>query len=166
MTRLTHLRGIMLIAIMFAACVSSQTNAADTLQLSQDGWYRWRVPSVQQNNEEETIYVLVSSGKPQEIEISGHWCNGRKHEPAIDLGLLTTDASIDWLQQYLGTRSDLSEDALAAISRHAGDRALRVLIDIVESDTDQDTRQEAIFWMAESESDAAFDYLDRLLMAK
>jgi len=165
MARATYLRGILLLAIMSAACAGSQTYAANVLQLTEDGWYRWRVPAAQPN-EEETIYVRVNAGKPQAIEISGHWCNGQKHAAAIDLGVLTTDESIDWLQRYLGADSDLREDALAAISRHAGHRALQVLIDIIESDADRETRQEAIFWMAQSESDAAFAYLDRLLLAR
>ncbi|MDH4125304.1 MAG: hypothetical protein OEV69_06665, partial [Gammaproteobacteria bacterium] len=103
--------------------------------------------------------------RAEEIEIAGHWCRQRRHEAAVDHGLLSTDTSIDWLQQHLGNPSDLGEHALAAISRHAGHRALQILIDIVESDAAADTRQEAIFWMTMSGSDAAFDYIDGLLMA-
>ena len=69
------------------------------------------------------------------------------------------------MQQFLGSRSDLSSDALAAISRHAGSRALQILIDIVESDAHMDVREEAVFWMAMSESEEAFAYIDHLLMA-
>jgi hypothetical protein len=39
------------------------------------------------------------------------------------------------------------------------------LINIVESDAHMDVREEAVFWMAQSQSDDAYDYLDRLLMA-
>ena len=131
------------------------------------GWHTWQVPSVR-FAENETIYVLIKSGETKEIEVAGDWCWGRsernRRNNPIDHGVLTTDESIDWLQQYLGTRSDLSSDALAAISRHAGERALQILIDIVESDAHIDIREEAVFWMAMSESEAAFAYIDRLLM--
>jgi len=163
MSLLIRVRGLVVVALMIAAGFSSQSNAAGTIVFNEDGWHSWQVPSVEYA-EEETIYVLIKSGKTKEIEIRGHWCNGHSHKDAIDHGVLSTDASIDWLQQYLGTRSDLSSDALAAISRHAGSRSLQILIDIVESDAHIDIREEAVFWMAQSESEAAFNYIDRLLM--
>ena len=163
MSLLVRMRGLIVVALMVAAGLSNQSDAASPINLSEDGWHTWRVASVKQPDE-ETIFVLVKSGKPVEIEIAGNWCNRRRHEQAIDLGLLSTDESIDWLQRHLGTRSDLSSDALAAVSRHAGDRSLQILIDIVESDADDEIREEAVFWMAMSESDDAFNYIDRLLM--
>ena len=47
---------------------------------------------------------------------------------------------------------------------HEGSRAVQILIDVVESDAHMDIREEAVFWMAQSDSEEAFDYLDRLLM--
>lgn len=164
MAFLFRLRGLAVVALMFAAGISSQTIAAGTLQLNEDGWHRWQVSSVKQHAD-ETIFVLIMSGKAKDIEIAGHWCNGHRHEQAIDHGLLSTDESIDWLQQHLDDPSSLRSDAIAAISMHAGDRPLQILIDIVESDADHEIREEAVFWMAMSESDAAFDYIDKLLMA-
>jgi hypothetical protein len=163
MSALIRLRGLVVVALMVAAGLSNQTNAAAPVEITGDGWHRWQVPSVK-HLEDETIYVLIKSGKTKEIEIRGHWCNGHTHKNALDHGTLSTDESIDWLQQYLGTRSDLSSDALAAISRHAGPRSLKILIDIVESDAHNDIREEAVFWMAMSESEEAFNYIDRLLM--
>ncbi len=169
MSLLIRMRGLIMVALMVAAGLSNQTNAASPLQLSEDGWHSWRVASDERSGE-ETIYVLIKSRKPIEIEILGQWCNGRwrersRHEQAIDLGLLSTDESLDWLQQHIGTRSDLSSDALAAISRHTGDRTLQILIEIVESDAHDEIREEAVFWMATSESEDAFDYINRLLMS-
>ena len=42
---------------------------------------------------------------------------------------------------------------------------MQIMIDIVESDAHMDVREEAVFWMAQSGSQEAFAYLDRLLMA-
>ncbi len=164
MARLNRIASLLLLVLLAAAGAGSEIRAAEMLNLVDDGWYTWRVASVSEFDEEQ-FYVLVKSGEPRKIEIVGHWCSDRKHNSAVDLGLLETDASIDWLQQYTGKRSDLGSDALAAISRHTGSRALSILIDIVESDAHMDVREEAVFWMANSGSEAAFNYIDRLLMA-
>ncbi len=168
MLRLNRFSGLVLIVLLLAAGASSEARAAEPINLSDDGWYTWRVASAGQYDEEQ-FYVLIKSGKPKEIEIVGHWCNNWKRSDknypvATDLGLLDTNSSIDWLQQYTGERTDLSSEALAAISRHEGTRAVQVLIDIVESKAHMDVREEAVFWMAQSDSEEAFNYLDRLLM--
>lgn len=168
MRRLGRFTGLVLVGLLFAAGTSSQTRAAEAINLSADGWYTWRVASAGEYDEEQ-FYVLIKSGKPKEIEIVGHWCNrwsrsDKRWPEATDFGRLDTDSSIDWLQQYIGERSDLSSDALAAISMHEGPRAVQVLIDIVESRAHMEVREEAVFWMAQSDSEEAFDYLDRLLM--
>ena len=163
MSQFIRFRGLVVVALMVAAGLSNQSNAAATIEFKEDGWHRWQVPSVE-HPEEEVIYVRVKSGETKEIEIRGDWCNGHTHKNAIDHGTLSTDESIDWLQQYLGIRSDLGSDALAAISRHAGDRSLKILVDIVESDAHKDIREQAVFWMAMSGSEKAFVYIDRLLM--
>jgi len=164
MARLNRIASLVLVVLLAAAGAGSEIRAAEMLNLVDDGWYTWRVASVSEF-EEDQFYVLVKSGEPRKIEIVGHWCSDRKHSGAVDLGLLETDVSIDWLQQYAGKRSDLGSDALAAMSRHAGGRALTILIDIVESDAHMDVREEAVFSMANSGSEAAFNYIDRLLMA-
>ena len=168
MALLNRLSRLLLVVLLVAAGASSQARAAETVDLSDDGWHSWNVASAEEF-EEERFYVLIKSGEVKKIEIVGHWCNGRRqsdtrHADAVDLGLLETDQSIDWFQQYIGDRSDLSSDALAAVSMHEGSRAVQILIDVVESDAHMDIREEAVFWMAQSESQAAFDYLDRLLM--
>jgi hypothetical protein len=168
MALLSRISSLLMVLLMVAAGASSEIRAAEPINLSDDGWYTWRVASAGEYNEEQ-FYVLVKSGKPKEIEIVGHWCNNwkrsdKEYPEATDLGLVDTDTSIDWLQQYTGKRTDFSSDALAAISMHEGSRALAILIDIVESDAHMDVREEAVFWMAQSESENAFDYLDRLLM--
>jgi hypothetical protein len=168
MARLNRFSGLLLTVLLLAAGASSQARAAEPINLTDDGWYTWRVASTGEYDEEQ-FYVQLNSGQPTEIEIVGHWCNSwnrsaKKYPEATDLGLLDTDTSIDWLQQLTGERSDLSSDALAAISMHEGSRAVQILIDVVESDAHMDVREEAVFWMAQSDSEEAFDYLDRLLM--
>jgi hypothetical protein len=97
MVGLNRIASLMLVVLLAAAGASSEIRAAEMLNLVDDGWYTWRVASVSQFDEEQ-FYVLVKSGEPRKIEIVGHWCSDRKHTNAVDLGLLETDASIDWLQ--------------------------------------------------------------------
>ena len=54
--------------------------------------------------------------------------------------------------------------ALAAISRHSGKYAFQVLAEVVESNANDEFREEAIFWMVVSESEDSFAYIDRLIM--
>jgi hypothetical protein len=168
--RLNRFSGLLLLVMLLAAGASGQARAAEPINLADDGWYTWRVASAGEYDEEQ-FYVHLKSGKPKAIEIVGHWCNrwkrsDKNYPDATDLGLLDTDTSIDWLQPLTGERSDLSSDALAAISMHKGRRAVQILIDVVESDAHMDVREEAVFWMAQSDAEEAFDYLDRLLMIK
>jgi len=81
-----------------------------------------------------------------------------------DLGLVSADDSIDWLRPHIEAESDIASDALAAISRHSGSYAFQVLAEVVESDADDEFREEAVFWMVVSESEDAFAYIDRLIM--
>jgi hypothetical protein len=170
MAQASRLAGLLLALVLFAAGSNSEIRAAEIIKLDDDGWYTWRVKSVGEY-EEQKFYVQVQDGKAKEIEIVGRWCDGwhrseREYPEAVDLGLLEADPSIDWFEQYIGKRSDLGSDALAAISMHKSERALQVLVGVVESDVDMDVREEAVFWMTQSGSEAAFEYLDRLLMAK
>lgn len=161
---------LLLIIALVAASIFSEARAAESIRFGDDGWYTWRVATTGEFAEEK-FYVRIKSGEPTEIEVIGHWCHGWKrsrtrYPDATDLGLLDTDLSIEWFKQYIGERSDLSSDALAAISMHDSDRAVQVMIDVVESDAHMDVREEAVFWMAQSESEAAFAYLDKLLMKR
>lgn len=161
---------LLLIVALVAAGIFSEARAAEAISFSDDGWYTWQVATTGEFAEEK-FYVRVTSGEPKEIEIIGHWCHGWKrsrtrYPDATDLGLVDTDLSLDWFAQYIGDRSNLASDALAAISMHDSDRAVEILIGVVESDVHMDVREEAVFWMAQSESETAFAYLDKLLMKR
>ena len=178
MTSLYRLSVLLLVVLLIAAGVSSPIRAQEPLAVGDDGWYTWTVASVDEF-EEELFYVKMQLGEARKIKIIGRWCicsarngwNGwrgnrgeREFPDAVDLGRVDTDSSIDFFERYIGRRTDLSSDALAAISQHEGQRAVQIMIDIVESDAPIDVREEAVFWMAQSGSEQAFAYLDRLLL--
>ena len=170
MFRPTRVRGLGVIAIMVVACLGNETIASNVLDISEDGWYTWRAPAVKNSETREIqIYVLIEAGQTSKISLPRWHCRtGNKLEKinaeTKDLGSVSADDSIDWLRQHIKAESDLASDALAAISQHAGNYAFQVLADVVESDADDEFREEAIFWMVVSETDDAFAYIDRLIM--
>ncbi len=59
------------------------------------------------------------------------------------------------------------EKAVFALSQLPGGRAVKALIAIVEdSETETSIRKRALFWLAQTESDTALDYLHRLLVGE
>ena len=178
MTSLYRLSVLLLIVLLVVASISSPIKAQEPLAVGDDGWYTWTVASVDEF-EEELFYVKMQSGEARKIKIISRWCNcsarngrnswrgmrGEREFPdAVDLGFVATDLSIDFFEPYIGKRTNLGSDALAAISQHEGQRAVQIMIDIVESDAPMGVREEAVFWMVQSGSEQAFAYLDRLLM--
>jgi hypothetical protein len=60
--------------------------------------------------------------------------------------------------------ADVREHAVFALSRLPGERATRALITIAEDGSiSREQRKRAVFWLAQSESDSAQAYLDRIL---
>ena len=115
---------------------------------------------------EVQVYVLMDAGTPMKVTVLSPQCEVRTKTQIFDRGRIGADASVDWLQQHIRNDSRLTSDVLAAVSLHGGDRALEVLIAVVESERDRDVRKEAVFWLVQSGSKAAFDYIDQLLTGR
>ena len=59
--------------------------------------------------------------------------------------------------------SDVREEAVFALSQLPEERAVKALASVLEDRSlDRDIREQALFWLAQSESDEAFAYVDRL----
>ncbi len=80
------------------------------------------------------IYVRLSNGKPKDIRVLSSNCPVSTESDVADHGLVTVNENIRWFRSII-------ED------RHVSN----------------DVREEALFGLVQTESDAAFDYLDRLL---
>ena len=112
---------------------------------------------------EVQIYALMQSGIPIKVTVLSPQCSVSTDTKINDHGLLDQDVSISWLRPYIKPRSRISSDVLHAISAHGGDRSLKVVVAVVESNNDGSLLSEAIFWLVQSDSDAAFEYIGRLL---
>lgn len=81
-----------------------------------------------------TLYVRKDNGQPSQIRVFDSSCVVSSSESITDMGQLSQDASV------------------------------AMLLDIArERSIDMEVREEALFWLAQSNSDTAFEYFDRLL---
>ena len=61
---------------------------------------------------------------------------------------------------------DVRREAVFAMSRLPGERGIDALFGVLgDRQMDREVREQALFWLAQSDSDRAFEYLDRLLAA-
>ena len=145
--------------VLFAACIASESYSSDLLRFDGDGWFAWQIAE----DEELELYARIESGRPREIRIP-RWDCGRQDPPAAEsLGTVSAAESVAWLSRFIDPRSDISNEVMAAISAHPGGVGTRVLQDVVKSDRNRKNREEAVFWLAQSDDDAAFAFLDALL---
>jgi hypothetical protein len=115
-------------------------------------------------SDEMQIYVKSNAGKVVEIRAFSPQCPVESEHKIHDLGKVDNAESVAWLTPYLREDSDLGEDAIAAIAAHAGTEAFTALRALVENRRlDMDVREQALFWLVQSDSDEAFDYLTALL---
>ena len=140
--RAAKLVALSLIAIVFLA--SPSPARASTFDQG-DGWYQWRVESAANTglsccgklSGELTIYVRAKNGSPVRIRGFDSGCVKAPSETVTDLGFVSTERS----------------DAL--------------LLEIVQADDiDMDVREDAMFWLVHTGSDATFEYVDQLLSSR
>ena len=111
-----------------------------------------------------SVYVRIDASRVTRIRALTANCPVTTRTAVNDMGEVDNSASVAWLLQQVAANSRVADGALAAISAHAGDEAFVALTNLLEDrDRKQKTREQALFWLAQSESERAFDYLDALL---
>ncbi len=161
---------VALYALLMGAAVLSSATADELLQPDTDGWHTWQVDEPGVSSEmccftwrrgddsrkgcnldghsiafsdsgdcavapgTIQIYVRLDDGKPKDIRVLSSNCSVSTESEVADHGMVSADESLDWF------RSIIEDQRL-----------------------DMDIREEALFGLVQSESTAAFDYLDRLL---
>lgn len=127
---------LLLIALFVAACIGSESLAAKFSVPSDDGWYTWQVDA--SDGGELQVYALIESGSPTKFRVRGGsvcYSAFRFNVDANDLGMIETDESIAWLQDFIRPAGDLSSDAIIAISLHAGDLPFEIIDQILSAST-------------------------------
>ena len=110
------------------------------------------------------IYARMKDGELRSLRALSASCEVRASSEIRDLGVVDTDASLDWLSRRLDAQPKRADDVMMAIIVHQGPRPVEMLFDIVTNRrSDIGLREHALFWLVQSDSDLAFEYLDGLL---
>lgn len=161
---------LLLLSALLGAALWGSKATAESLSADADGWHTWQVdePGVSsemccftwnRGNKSRKgcnldahsiafsdsgdcavaagtiqIYVRLDNGEPKDIRVLSSNCPASTESEIRDHGLVSAEESLDWF------RSIIEDQGL-----------------------DMDIREEALFGLVQSESTAAFDYLDRLL---
>ena len=111
-----------------------------------------------------SVYVRIKAGELTKVRALASDCPVATQTPVNDMGVVANAASVTWLALQIDAKRRVSEDAIAAISAHAGDEAFATLTDLLEDrNRTMKTREQALFWLAQRDSDRAFEYLDALI---
>lgn len=110
------------------------------------------------------VFVEIRGGKTREIRALSGNCPVRADSPIRTIDAVSTAESITWLESQLQEKEPVMEEAVMALSFHPDSEALASLSAVLENrDLPFKTREQALFWLAQSGTDEAFAYLDRLL---
>jgi hypothetical protein len=115
---------------------------------------------------EMQLYALLDGGKPIDVRTLSPHCVVKSERPIKDLGIVATDVSLDWLQEYAEPRSDLSSDVLAAIAVHEGARSRDTLIGIARNGANIEHRKDAIQWLGLVRIGETRDVIRQLVLEK
>jgi hypothetical protein len=107
-------------------------------------------------SDEVQVYALIDGGELKELRALSSSCPVSSDSDIVDLGPVTPDESLDWLEPFVEANGDHAGDALAAIAVHDGARAGRMLLDASAS-SDEDLREDSVFWMAQVRVDEMAD---------
>ena len=113
--------------------------------------------------EQMQVYVLLDGSTVQKIRTVSARCPVKTRAEIADLGIIDADDSVDWLENLISPRSNLSAPALAAISVHEGEKSSGVLIEVARHDAEIDNRKDSVFWMSQVRADDTAGELKQLM---
>ena len=164
------MRKLIVCGVLLGAVAWSGALAADSLEIDGDGWHSWQVDEPGASSEmccftwkrgdksgqgcnldgdhvafsnsgdcsaapgTLQVYVRINKGEPEDIYVLSSNCPVSTASEVSDHGLVSGADNISWFQSIIENK--------------------RLSMDI---------REEALFGLVQSESDAAFDYIDYLL---
>lgn len=110
------------------------------------------------------VYVRLRDGQPDRVRALNADCPVTTATEVVKLGEVEPDSSVGWLAARVGRDGDIDAELLAAIPMHDSAAVVATLARLLEDkERPMKTREQALFWLAQSDTDEAFDYLDRLL---
>lgn len=112
---------------------------------------------------EMQLYVLMQDSEVEKLRMLSPQCHVASQAAITDLGFVTGDDSIEWLERLIAPRSKVSAQAMAAISVHAGRNPLEVLVGVARGEESLENRKDAIFWMAQVRGADAESQIEKLM---
>jgi len=110
------------------------------------------------------VFVEVKNGRVRDIRALSSGCPVSIAGDVRAVDDVSTADSIAWLIAQVDGSPRVAEDAIMALSFHTEPAAVEALVGLVEDTARRhDAREQALFWLVQTESDEAFAYLDRLL---
>lgn len=113
--------------------------------------------------DEVQIYTLMRSGTATKIRALSSQCPVTSDAKIAYLGSVDVDESVAWLRRYVSAGSSVSTEAIATVAMHAGNGALKFLLDTATSDDNDEHREDAIFWMAQLRIDETADDIQNIM---
>jgi HEAT repeat protein len=100
------------------------------------------------------IYARTAGGKLDRLRVLSVTCPAEAATPIRDLGTVAENDSARWL---VGLAKQKNENVLTALAINRGDVARDALSDIARNDTRGETRQKAVFWLAQVRGEEGAD---------
>jgi hypothetical protein len=94
------------------------------------------------------VYARFTKGRLDRLRTLAADCPVETRTPVQDLPGIRADDSVRWLMS-LADRDDLDHEVLTSLAVHEGALALDSLRSVARADTRAETRQHALFWLAQ-----------------
>jgi len=110
------------------------------------------------------IFVEFRDGRVREIRPLSSNCPVKTKSEVRTIEDVSADQSIAWLRRQAQDNPEVTDEAIMTLSFHVEAEALPELFQILEDSTERhQVREQALFWLVQTDSDEAYAYLDRLL---
>jgi len=112
---------------------------------------------------EMQVYALMNDGEASKVLTLSPQCRVTSRTTITDVGFVSVDDSVEWLERLVTPRTNISTHALAAISVHSGGNPLDVLVDVARDNESFENRKDAVFWMAQVRGADAESQIEKLM---
>ena len=184
------------VALVIVVLTCTRWAGAAIPTLDTDGWYTWRVEAIDNSTRccgtwsggrlvsrvchldtgktvagcagldatgEIQVYVRVERGEVTRVRAFSPTCPVETESKLRDLGRVDNRDSVLRLGSYVVPGSYLGDEALAAIAAHAGPEAFAFLR---EATRDPQIRERALFWLVQTDTDEAYNFVESLVIVK
>lgn len=111
------------------------------------------------------VFALMRAGEVEDLRTLSASCPVTAKSAIVDLGPVATDDSVAWLERLMESGRDIRSAVITSVAAHRGTRARDLLFTAAEPGNDEDTREDAIFWMGQVRIGESADTLKKYIFA-